>query len=86
MQRCVEGMRGENFPQRGLVADIRAIKFGPKAGDGRNGVQHLGAGIGQIVRNDDRVPGPQQLHARVAPDISKAAGNEQVHTQALLTP
>ena len=75
----VDLMRGENFLQRGAVADIRLVEHRFDARDGLNLLDDIGLGIGQIVHDNDLVPRLLQLHAGVASDKPGAAGDKYFH-------
>ena len=69
----------EHGAQRFLVRHVRLMERGALARDFLDLIHDRGLGIAQIIHNGDRVPRLKQLHAGVAADVARTAGNKNLH-------
>ena len=78
------GIIGKDFLHCILVGHVCFHKAEVLTGDLFDTSQCLGAGIVEVVRNDDVVTRSQKLYAGVAADVAGATANQNCHTNRLL--
>ena len=79
-------VRVKNLFQGCPVHQVRLIEYRRFPRDLPDPLHGLRAGIVKIVNNHDLVPVLQQLHAGMAPDVSGASGNKNLHIPLFLLP
>ena len=72
--------------QRRLICDVCLVKVRAATGDRLDLIDHGSLRIAEIIHNGDgdRMPRLKQLHAGVAADIARTAGNKNLHFENLL--
>ena len=78
------GILGKDFFHSLFVGHIRFHKAEILTGDLFDAGQCLGAGIVEVVRNDDVVSRGEKFYAGVAADVAGATANQNCHTNRLL--
>ena len=69
----------KHLVQRRGVADIRFMAAYRAAGDGFQALEHLVAGVVEIVDNDGFMAGVGQLHIGMRADVPRAARQKDFH-------
>ena len=78
------GMPGEQGLHLVLMAQLRLDKGDLFSGDLLHPPQSFLAGVAEVVRHYDIIPGLQKLHAGMAADITGSAANQNRHIVLLL--
>ncbi len=79
MDRRTDVVLFKDAVERRAVAHVVLIEIHVLAGDLLHALDGFGAGVDQVVDDDDAVALVQKLHTGVAADVPSAAGDQYVH-------